>query len=350
MSRSRTSFSDQSDQSAVNFDKPLSKDFLNKEQELFSHNIQSGIHFDEYDSIQVSVSGRDPPPPMKSFLDIDFGPAINRNIRLSNYTKPTPIQNNSIPIILANRDLMACAQTGSGKTAAFLLPLLMRIIKKHNNGGKLRVDGRIVVHPVALIMSPTRELCVQIFEEAGKFSHGTGVICSVVYGGHNIREQQYALSRGCDLLVATPGRLIDLLDRKVLSVSHVDMLCLDEGDRMLDLGFAPAIEHIIEDFNMPGSDRRQTLFFSATFPPQVQRLAARYLRDYLFVAIGRVGATTASITQHFLVIEDHDTVAYHQRINESIAQARLPRHRGRDRFTGTRDEVPFMMLTDRFWC
>ena len=162
------------------------------------------------------------------------------NIALSKYVRPTPVQKYSIPIGYAGRDLMACAQTGSGKTGGFLFPVMAQMGK---SGARPLPDGarRGIAFPNALLLAPTRELAVQIFDEARKFSYRTGIRPVVVYGGAEIREQIRELERGADLLVATPGRLVDLIERGRVSLSCVAYLVLDEADRMLDMGFEPQV-------------------------------------------------------------------------------------------------------------
>ena len=234
---------------------------------------------------------------------VSMTPVMKGNIELARYDRPTPVQKNSIPVITARRDLMSCAQTGSGKTAAFLIPILNRIYEDGPSqampgqfGGGY--GGRRKQYPLALVLAPTRELATQIFEEARKFSYRSKVRPAVVYGGANVGDQMRELDRGCHLLVATPGRLVDFLERGKISLECCKYLCLDEADRMLDMGFEPQIRRIVEQDNMPRSeDGRQTMMFSATFPKEIQMLARDFLRDYVFLAVGRVGSTTENITQ-----------------------------------------------------
>ena len=225
---------------------------------------------------------------------------------MAHYTSPTPVQKNSIPIIIAKRDLMACAQTGSGKTAAFLVPILNRIFEDGPVGpapGSFGY-GRRKQLPLALILAPTRELATQIFDEARKFAYRSRVRPAVVYGGANVSDQMRELDKGCHLLVATPGRLVDFLERGKISLEFCKYLCLDEADRMLDMGFEPQIRRIVEQDNMPGPDVRQTLMFSATFPKEIQMLARDFLKDYVFLAVGRVGSTSENITQKVVWVEE----------------------------------------------
>ncbi|KAJ8643476.1 hypothetical protein MRB53_005224 [Persea americana] len=263
----------------------------------------SGINFDAYEDIPVETSGDNVPPPVNTFADIDLGEALNENIRRCKYVKPTPVQRHTIPISLGGRDLMACAQTGSGKTAAFCFPIISGIMK-----GQFvqRPRGARTVYPLALILSPTRELSCQIHEEARKFAYQTGVKVVVAYGGAPINQQLRELERGVDILVATPGRLVDLLERARVSLQMVKYLALDEADRMLDMGFEPQIRRIVEQMDMPPRGVRQTMLFSATFPKEIQRLASDFLSNYIFLAVGRVGSSTDLIVQRVEFVNESD--------------------------------------------
>jgi len=201
---------------------------------------------------------------------------------------------------------MGCAQTGSGKTAAFLFPIISQMVKTNLPSDQGVGYGRRKVFPYALVLAPTRELACQIYDEAKKFSYKTGLKSVVVYGGAPIGLQLRDLERGCDILVATPGRLVDIMERARISVSQIRWLILDEADRMLDMGFEPQIRRIVEGEDMPKTGERQTLMFSATFPKEIQRLAASFLCDYVFLAVGRVGSTTELVTQKFIRVEEAD--------------------------------------------
>ncbi|KAL6636730.1 hypothetical protein ACP70R_024302 [Stipagrostis hirtigluma subsp. patula] len=266
-----------------------------------------GINFDAYEDIPVETSGHDVPPPVNTFAEIDLGDALNENIRRCKYVKPTPVQRHAIPISIAGRDLMACAQTGSGKTAAFCFPIISGILKSRP---PQRPRGSRTACPVALILSPTRELSVQIHEEARKFSYQTGVRVVVAYGGAPIHHQLRELERGVEILVATPGRLMDLLERARVSLQMIKYLALDEADRMLDMGFEPQIRKIVEQMDMPPRGVRQTMLFSATFPKEIQRLASDFLADYIFLAVGRVGSSTDLIAQRVEFVLEADKRSY----------------------------------------
>lgn len=261
--------------------------------------MNTGINFEKYNDIPVEMSGNNTVDAIESFEESGLHIRLVKNIRLAKYSTPTPVQKNAIPIITAGRDLMACAQTGSGKTAAFLVPTLDRMLAM---GGppplsSERGPRRRVVYPTSLVLAPTRELASQIYDESRKFCHQSGILTRVVYGGADVREQVRQLERGCDLIVATPGRLVDLVERGRISLELIRFLILDEADRMLDMGFEPQIRQIVDEFHMPPKGGRQTLMFSATFPKEIQRLASDFLEDYLFLAVGRVGSTTDFIQQ-----------------------------------------------------
>jgi ATP-dependent RNA helicase DDX3X len=275
------------------------------EKAVFANHMNTGINFDKFRDIPVNVIGTNPPPPVTDFNQIRLCGPLTENINRAGYKNPTPVQQHSIPICLAGRDLMASAQTGSGKTAAFLIPIIERI---YSRGPSPRNRG-MKSFPVALILAPTRELASQIHTEALKFCFRASIYSTVVYGGASMTAQSRDLERGCDILVGTPGRLVDMIDRGKVSLSEVRYLVLDEADRMLDMGFEKSIRQIVEQRDMPSSKNRQTLMFSATFPKDIRQLAADFLNDYLFLKVGRVGSTTESITQIVKWVEPHAKVA-----------------------------------------
>ncbi|PPS07595.1 hypothetical protein GOBAR_AA13067 [Gossypium barbadense] len=254
-------------------------------------NKNSGINFDAYEDIPVEVSGENVPPPVNTFAEIDLGEILNQNIRRCKYVRPTPVQRHAIPIALA------------GKTAAFCFPIISGIMREPY-AQRTRV-GR-TVYPLGLILSPTRELSCQIHDEAKKFSYQTGVKVVVAYGGAPINQQLRELERGVDILVATPGRLVDLLERARVSLQAIRYLALDEADRMLDMGFEPQIRKIVEQMNMPNRGVRQTMLFSATFPREIQRLASDFLSNHIFLAVGRVGSSTDLIVQRVEFVLESD--------------------------------------------
>ncbi|CAF3354772.1 unnamed protein product [Rotaria sp. Silwood1] len=275
----------------------------NLERELFGVH-PTGINFELYNDIPVESSHMDHSP-IDTFDDCNFGEIIKNNVSLANYGTPTPVQRYAIPTILLRRDLMACAQTGSGKTAAFLLPILHMIFQEgpvRNPPSNLQNNRK--QYPLCLILAPTRELASQIYDEARKFSYRSMVRSCVVYGGADIGFQARDLEKGAHMLVATPGRLNDLIQRGRVGLANVRYLVLDEADRMLDMGFEPQIREIVERSDMPAMGQRITLMFSATFPKQIQELARDFLHDYVFLAIGRVGSTSQNITQKIVWVEE----------------------------------------------
>ena len=271
---------------------------------------QTGINFGLYDDIPVEASGQNVPEPVHNFSTPPLDEHLCRNIELAHYKVPTPVQKYSIPIVMGGRDLMACAQTGSGKTGGFLFPILSQAFLNGPSTLPAAATGNFgrqrKAYPTSLILAPTRELVSQIYEESRKFAYRSWVRPCVVYGGADIGSQLRQIERGCDLLVATPGRLVDLIERGRISLCNIKYLVLDEADRMLDMGFEPQIRRIVEGEDMPGVADRQTLMFSATFPRDIQMLARDFLKDYVFLSVGRVGSTSENITQKVEYVEDVD--------------------------------------------
>ncbi|TAQ84370.1 hypothetical protein B7494_g7305 [Chlorociboria aeruginascens] len=270
---------------------------------------QTGINFEKYDDIPVEATGHDVPEPVLKFTNPPLDDHLLKNIELAHYKVPTPVQKYSIPIVMGGRDLMACAQTGSGKTGGFLFPILSQAfitgpVEQPATVGQGFRSRK--AYPTSLILAPTRELVSQIYDESRKFAYRSWVRPCVVYGGADIGSQLRQIERGCDLLVATPGRLVDLIERGRISLCNIKYLVLDEADRMLDMGFEPQIRRIVEGEDMPGVQDRQTLMFSATFPRDIQMLARDFLKDYVFLSVGRVGSTSENITQKVEYVEDMD--------------------------------------------
>merc|ERR1719440_956117 len=275
----------------------------------------AGINFDEYDKIPVQVTGKNCDDFVKidRFREADLQSSMIRNLERCGYDRPTPVQKHAIPIVLSGRDVMACAQTGSGKTCAFMVPCIENLLRW--GPPPMPVDdkpqgARRTPAPCALVMSPTRELTTQIFEEGRKFAYDTGIKCCVVYGGADMREQRQELNKGCDVLVATPGRLKDMHERGIVTLSLIMFLILDEADRMLDMGFEPQVRQIVEQTNMGKQAPRDrcSMMFSATFPREVQMMARDFLYDYLFITIGRVGSASELVEQYVVHTEEREKV------------------------------------------
>ena len=221
------------------------------------------------------------------FEEFGLGAPVLRAIVAEGYVTPTPIQTRAIPPIIEGRDVLGCAQTGTGKTAAFALPILHCLLVESNTDAGRSRRSRV------LVLSPTRELACQIGESFSVYGRHTGLRHTVIYGGVNQQPQVRALQRGVDILIATPGRLLDLMQQGFVHLDHIATFVLDEADRMLDMGFLPDLRRIIA--KLPAE--RQNLLFSATMPEPIERLARTILRDPASVRIAPVKATTELIEQ-----------------------------------------------------
>lgn len=232
-----------------------------------------------------------------TFADFGLDPLIQKAVAEQGYNNPTPIQAQSIPHVLAGSDLMGAAQTGTGKTAAFVLPIIQKILRHASNSAS---PAR---HPIrALVLTPTRELAVQVADNAASYSKHTDLRTAVVYGGVDMKEQVQVLRNGVEILIATPGRLLDHIGSKVANLSQVELLVLDEADRMLDMGFLPDLQRIIN--LIPA--QRQTLLFSATFSPEIKKLAQSYLRSPVTVEVARQNAAADTVKQVVHLVSSMD--------------------------------------------
>ena len=228
---------------------------------------------------------------LTTFSELGLNADLLKALAAEGYTVPTPIQAQAIPSVIAGRDLMGIAQTGTGKTAAFALPILHRLAANRRPAPRH--------HARVLVLSPTRELAAQIADSFKTYGRHTGLTVAVMYGGVAHRPQATAMSRGVDVLVATPGRLIDHLDQRSVVLSGTEILVLDEADQMLDMGFIRPIRQIVAKL----SQRRQSLFFSATMPKEIGALAAELLRDPVRVSVAPVATTVDSVRQSVIHIE-----------------------------------------------
>ncbi len=232
-----------------------------------------------------------------SFEQLQLAPEILKALAESGYTTPTPIQSQAIPLVLEGRDLMAGAQTGTGKTAAFALPMLQKLLPQANSSAS---PAR---HPVrALILVPTRELAIQVEESVKTYAKHTRLRSLVVYGGVDIKTQMPRLKTGVEILVATPGRLLDHVEMKTVQLNQVQMLVLDEADRMLDMGFMPDLKRILA--LLPG--QRQNLMFSATFSAEIKKLSADFLTRPKLIEVARSNATAENVTQKVYLVAQED--------------------------------------------
>ena len=223
-----------------------------------------------------------------AFSDLELAPEVLKAVQDAGYTHPTPIQQQAIPLALAGRDLIGLAQTGTGKTAGFTLPIVHNLIS-----APLTDSGGVAVHRVrVLILTPTRELAVQVEESFRKYGKYTDLRVVPVYGGVGIEPQTKALRNGVDVVVATPGRLLDHMERQNVVFDELEVLVLDEADRMLDMGFAPQLNRIVSEI----PKYRQTLLFSATMSPEVEALARSYLRKPVVVQVGRRSEAASTVT------------------------------------------------------
>ena len=230
-----------------------------------------------------------------SFENLNLIEPILKALKSEGYTIPTPVQEQSIPIVLNGKDLLACAQTGTGKTAAFAIPILQLL-----HGTKTNQRGPKPIR--ALILTPTRELAIQIDESFASYGKHTGLTHLVVFGGVSQHAQTNALRFGVDILIATPGRLLDLVDQRFINLSNIQMFVLDEADRMLDMGFIHDVKKVIT--KIPAN--RQTLFFSATMPSEISSLAGSILTNPARVEVTPVSSTAEKIEQGVYFVEKND--------------------------------------------
>ena len=233
----------------------------------------------------------------ESFSQLQLAEPLARAVAEMGYESMTPIQAQAIPVVLTGRDVMGAAQTGTGKTAAFSLPLLQRLLKHDNTSTS---PAR---HPVrALVLLPTRELADQVAQQIKLYAKYTNLRSTVVFGGMDMKPQTAELKKGVEVLVATPGRLLDHIEAKNAVLNQVEYVVLDEADRMLDIGFLPDLQRILS--YLP--KQRTTLLFSATFSPEIKRLANSYLNDPITVEVARPNETASTVEQHFYSVPDDD--------------------------------------------
>ncbi|XP_066501752.1 probable ATP-dependent RNA helicase DDX46 isoform X2 [Hoplias malabaricus] len=243
----------------------------------------------------ITVKGKGCPKPIKTWVQCGTSMKVLNALKKHNYEKPTPIQSQAIPAIMSGRDLIGIAKTGSGKTIAFLLPMFRHILDQRPLE---EAEG-----PIAVIMTPTRELALQITKECKKFSKPLGLRVVCVYGGTGISEQIAELKRGAEIIVCTPGRMIDMLGAnsgRVTNLRRVTYVVVDEADRMFDMGFEPQVMRIVENVRPD----RQTVMFSATFPRAMEALARRILTKPLEIQVGGRSVVCSDVEQHVIVIEE----------------------------------------------
>ncbi|KAL8191972.1 hypothetical protein R6Q57_028093 [Mikania cordata] len=275
------------DHSLIDYE-PFNKDFYEEKPSISGMSEQDVAEYRK--NLAVRVSGFDVPRPIKTFAEAGFSVELMKAIAKQAYEKPTSIQCQSLPIVLSGRDIIGIAKTGSGKTAAFVLPMIVHIMDQPELA---KEEG-----PIGVVCAPTRELAHQIYLETKKFAKVYGIRVSAVYGGMSKLEQFKELKSGCEIVIATPGRLIDMLKMKALTMLRATYLVLDEADRMFDLGFEPQIKSIVGQIR-PDC---QTLLFSATMPRKIEKLAREILTDPVRVTVGEIGMANEDITQEVQVL------------------------------------------------
>jgi ATP-dependent RNA helicase RhlE len=250
-----------------------------------------------------------------SFGEFQLHQDLLKGVKELGFTRPTPIQSDAIPAAMTGRDVLACAMTGSGKTMAFLLPILHRLLEMQRRGAR---------GPRALIMTPTRELAAQILEELNAVAIHTPITAAAIFGGVGMAPQEHAFRSGVDVLVATPGRLLDHLKHPYANLGGINVLVLDEADRMLDMGFLPDIKRVLK--HLPA--RRQTLFFSATMPTPILELTREMLHNPATINLERKAAPAVGITQAVYPVD--------QELKSALLLALLERHLIREALVFTR--------------
>ena len=231
------------------------------------------------------------------YSQLSLAPSLAKAVAEMGYENMTPIQAQAIPVVLTGKDVMGAAQTGTGKTAAFSLPLLQRLLKHEN------ASTSPARHPVrALVLLPTRELADQVAQQIKMYAKYTQLRSTVVFGGMDMKPQTAELKKGVEVLVATPGRLLDHIEAKTAVLNQVEYVVLDEADRMLDIGFLPDLQRILS--YLP--KQRTTLLFSATFSPEIKRLAGSYLQDPVTIEVARPNETASTVEQRFFAAADDD--------------------------------------------
>lgn len=290
---------------------PFNKDFYNPPESVLG---RSPYEVEEYrNQHEITSSGVEVPNPIQHFEEGNFPDYVMQSIKGMGYNEPTPIQAQGWPIAMSGKNLVGIAQTGSGKTLAYILPAIVHI---NNQPPVRRGDG-----PVALVLAPTRELAQQIQQVASDFGNAAYVRNTCIFGGAPKREQARDLERGVEIVIATPGRLIDFLEKGTTNLQRCTYLVLDEADRMLDMGFEPQIRKIIEQIRPD----RQTLMWSATWPKEVRKLAEDYLGDYVQINIGSMQlSANHNILQIVDVCQEHEKENKLNVLLQEIGQSQDP--------------------------
>jgi len=263
--------------------------------------------------MRITATGSNCPRPVVSFGHLGLPEELMQGIRKHGYVKPTPIQAQAIPAALNGRDVIGIAETGSGKTVAYLMPLLVHC---RDQPALQKDEG-----PIGLVLCPTRELAVQIEKETFKFNKALGLRSTTLAGGLSKYQQFKEIKKGSEVIIATPGRLIDIIKMKGCSLRRCTFLVLDEADRMLIMGFEPQIRSIVQNVR----PSRQTLLFSATFPPKIERISLDLLQNPVRITIGTLGQANENVTQYIEVLpsEDDKWTWLSGRVDAMLAQGQL---------------------------
>ncbi|XP_071692108.1 DEAD-box ATP-dependent RNA helicase 21 [Rutidosis leptorrhynchoides] len=278
------------------------------------------------EDFNISYKGSKIPRPMRSWVESRLSNELLKAVDRAGYKTPSPIQMAAIPLGLQQRDVIGVAETGSGKTAAFVLPMLTYITRLPPISEENEAEG-----PYAVVMAPTRELAQQIEEETVKFAHYMGIKVVSIVGGQSIEEQGFKIRQGCEVVIATPGRLLDCLERRYAVLNQCNYVVLDEADRMIDMGFEPQVVGVLDampssNFKPENEDEeldekriyRTTYMFSATMPTAVERLARKYLRNPVVVTIGTAGKATDLITQHVIMVKESEKMPRLQKLLDDL--------------------------------
>ncbi|XP_052625194.1 DEAD-box ATP-dependent RNA helicase 21 [Lactuca sativa] len=278
------------------------------------------------EDFNISYKGSKIPRPMRSWVESKLSTELLKAVERAGYKTPSPIQMAAIPLGLQQRDVIGVAETGSGKTAAFVLPMLSYITRLPPISEENKGEG-----PYALVMAPTRELAQQIEDETNKFAHYLGIKVVSIVGGRPIKEQAFEISQGCEVFIATPGRLKDCLKNQYAVLNQCNYIVLDEADRMIDLGMEPEVVEVLDampssNFKPENEDEeldekriyRTTYMFSATMPPAVERLARKYLRNPVMVTVGTAGKANDLITQHVMMVKESEKMPRLQELLDEV--------------------------------
>ncbi|CAH1414813.1 unnamed protein product [Lactuca virosa] len=283
------------------------------------------------EDFNISYKGSRIPRPMRSWVESKLSNELLKAVERAGYKTPSPIQMAAIPLGLQQRDVIGVAETGSGKTAAFVLPMLTYITRLPPISEENKAEG-----PYALVMAPTRELAQQIEDETNKFAHYLGIKVVSIVGGRPVTEQAFEISQGCEVFIATPGRLKDCLKNQYAVLNQCNYIVLDEADRMIDLGMEPEVVEVLDampssNFKPENEDEeldekriyRTTYMFSATMPPAVERLARKYLRNPVVVTAGTAGKANDLITQHVIIVKESEKMHRLQELLDEVVDKKV---------------------------